>query len=574
MALIDDLQITLNTQRVHINATLGTFYNSRDLYSLLQDLTDETGVVSLAGSMAYSSPMSGQTPTDFTLFWYLTQQSYRRLKGGSIQTSGYDTTIYKLNFQSSGYTSAISTDIGKTVTNGSGATGVLLDYDNTARWWRVRRIGGTFANSNSITITSGTGAGTLTASNGSQTGEEGFANAYTVGTVLYGGTYISQNGVRLDSSDWFVNGNTGTGNVDVDVLVKIREVGSLIDSGKVTFYNRNNRSAGGGSTGSTYDWFEADLSGFGRVPVPLNTRSDVADTLTDLQVQNYLNGTTATITINTGTYNVDVNQDGSTETYSGQIDANGQSAAIVYQAIKYLSRKGETATINSVQGQLFKTLNASYTVEKDSPIARFAGGKLFLARGWVVINIAASDASNYETVDNAGNTRIPPTFRLRAVTGLLNGLRVFLARRSALNQALINEFTLGSGNNSGNSTLVLSSSIPSDKPSSGFVRVLDNSGNEDRYAYTSYSGSTLTLSGTLSKTYASGNSAYIPYIDEVASTTSISKSLRYVTDRDVVLFVRLGSGANKMVPFASNFTLGDADSSVPATVIADTVNNN
>jgi hypothetical protein len=121
---------------------------------------------------------------------------------------------------------------------------------------------------------------------------------------------------------------------------------------------------------------------------------------------------------------------------------------------------------------------------------------------------------------------------------------------------------------------VIAESIPADKPPSGFVRVFDNTGQEDRYAYSSWSGSTFTLTGTLSKTYAAGNDSYVPYIDETASSASISKSLRYVSDRDVVLFVRLGSGAGKMIPFVSNFTLGDSDSSVPATVIADSINSN
>lgn len=576
MALIDDLTITLSIRRLVVGATLGTFYESRDLYSLLQNLVDETGVIALPGSMGYPTPMSGQTPTDFTLKsgWYLTQQSYRRLKGGSIQTFGSDGEIYKLSFASSGYTNAVSGDIGKTVTNGSGVTGILLDYDNTSRWWRIRKVSGTFSNSNSITITTGTGAGTLLSSGAVATGEEGHASAYTIGSVLYDGTYIAQNGSVLDTSDWFADGNSGSSNEHVDVLIKIKETGALIDSGKVTFYNRNNRTAGGGTTGSTYDWFEADLSGFGRTPVPLNTRADIDDTLTDSAIADYLNGTTATIAFATGTYNVDVDQDGSTETYSGQIDANGQSLAIVWQAIKYYFRKGATTSISGTQAQQFRYLNSGYTVIKDSPVASFAGGKLFLARGWVIVNVAAADASNYETVDNGGTRRVPPQFRLRAVTGLSSGYKVLLTRRSALSQALIAEFTLASGNNSGNSTLAVSSSIPSDKPSSGYVRVLDNSGNEDRYAYTSFSGSTFTLSGTLSKTYASGNSAYVPYIDATASGSSVSASLRYVADRDVVLNVRLGSGAGKIQPFESNFTLEDADSSVPATAIADSINNN
>ena len=150
-----------------------------------------------------------------------------------------------------------------------------------------------------------------------------------------------------------------------------------------------------------------------------------------------------------------------------------------------------------------------------------------------------------------------------------------LARRSAPGFTLLNEFTLAAGNNSGNGTLALSSTIPVDKAATGFVRVFRDDGSEDRLAYTSFTGSTLTLSGTLPATYSSGNNAYIPYIDDTASGTSISVALRHAgVDRDVTRNVRLGSGANKMIPDNANYTLTTADSSVPATVIADTINNN
>jgi hypothetical protein len=229
MPLVNDLTVTLSTQRLAVAAALGTFYQVRDLYSLLQDLFDESGATTLAGSMAYPTPMSASTATDYTLKsgWYMTDQSYRRLLGGSIQTSGQNTVIYKLNFSGT-YTNAVTGDIGKTVTNGSGGTGILLDYDNTAKWWRVRQTASTFANSNALTITSGTGAGTLLASSAVQTGEEGWSNAYTVGTVIHGGTYIVQGTTQLAVSDWYQTGNAGGSNIDVDVLVKIREVGSLV----------------------------------------------------------------------------------------------------------------------------------------------------------------------------------------------------------------------------------------------------------------------------------------------------------------------------------------------------------
>jgi hypothetical protein len=321
------------------------------------------------------------------------------------------------------------------------------------------------------------------------------------------------------------------------------------------------------TTGDTYDFFRVDLNAGGRSPVPLNTAPDLDDTLTNTQAA-ALSIALAT----SGPYTADINQDGTTESYEGQVNQNSVTNAQLWSAIKWFFRKGATDLVNGIQAQLFTTLNSAYAITKASPVATIAGGTIFYARGWVPTNVASADASRYQVITSAGVITNPPVFYLRAVSGLVSGLKVFLARGTTAG-ALLNEFTLGAGNSSGNSTLVLSAAIPSDKPPTGFVRVFDNSGNEDRYAYTSFSGSTLTLSGTLTKTYATGNNAYIPYLDTTSSGTSVSAALRYVADRAVVLFVRSGSSP-KIIPFASAFTLGAADSNVPATVLTDTINNN
>jgi hypothetical protein len=584
MAFVDDVVIDLPNQVIDwAGTTAGTFYTVRTAYSYFQDAFDELGGVALPGALAYPTPMSAATPQDVTVKdgWYLTQGSTKRSSGGSIQTDGYDSGIYLMTLNSGGYTSAISGDIYKVVTGGtSGATGVLLDYNNTDRKWWVRLTSGTFANNEALTIGSGTGAGTTAASGGVLTGEEGFANAFGLGTVEHWeATYFEQDGTVLDpvADGWYSSAPSAA----FDILIKIEEAGTTIDSGVVIVYNRCNRdlanSIDSATTGDTYDWFSVDLSGFGRNPVPLNTRPDRDDTLTNAQAEDYIDGTTSTIAFATAgaPYSVDVDSDGSTESYGGQIDQDGQTNEILWSAgAKYFFRKGATDTVNGVQAQLFRTLNASYTVAKDSPIGSIAGGSIFYARGWVPVNVAAADASSYEVVTSAGVTTTPPTFRVRAVTGLSSGQKVFLCRRSTPGFALITEFTLAAGNDSGDSTIVIKESIPSDKPDTGYVRIFDSSGDEQRYAYTAWSGSTFTLSGTLSTNYAEDANAYVPYIDETSAGSSVSKSLQYVSNRDVVLFVRLGSGSGKMIPFVSNFTLTDADSSVPATVISDTINNN
>lgn len=86
----------------------------------------------------------------------------------------YITINQKLTFASAGYTSAINGDIGKTVVDGtSGATATLVSFNNTTKIWIVTPISGTILGTEHLTITTGTGAGTLSTA-------EGYIGPYTV----------------------------------------------------------------------------------------------------------------------------------------------------------------------------------------------------------------------------------------------------------------------------------------------------------------------------------------------------------------------------------------------------------
>ena len=98
-----------------------------------------------------------------------------------------------LTLQSAGYIPARSTDIGQSVTGAtSGATGILLSYENLNNIWYVRRNSPSlFQDNESITITSGTGSGTTEASNG--------AVVQALNTSLSGSRFNSS------SSDYYIN---------------------------------------------------------------------------------------------------------------------------------------------------------------------------------------------------------------------------------------------------------------------------------------------------------------------------------------------------------------------------------
>lgn len=165
-----------------------------------------------------------------------------------------------------------------------------------------------------------------------------------------------------------------------------------------------------------------------------------------------------------------------------------------------------------------------------------------------------------------------PTILVRVESAPI-GASIGVFKRVSSQIADRSQFTLASGNNSGNSTLIVSASIPLDTPSSGYVRVLRDNGAEDRLAYSSYSGSTFTLSTTLPVSYTAGNGAYAGYLDVINSGTGTeSNTIQYVADRDCVLVVRKGSGTGKIKEIRQDITLTYQDAIIPVQGVLDSIN--
>jgi|TARA_Y100000310_G_scaffold127563_1_gene126699 hypothetical protein len=130
-------------------------------------------------------------------------------------------------------------------------------------------------------------------------------------------------------------------------------------------------------------------------------------------------------------------------------------------------------------------------------------------------------------------------------------------------------YSLAAGNTSGNGTLLVKETISNDEPSSGFVRVWNATNTSfDRYAYTSFSGSTFTLSGTLSQSYVEDDDCFVPFIDEAVSASSVSNTIVYSSNIDLVGTVRDG-GSTPIVPFPITGTLTSSGFSVSAVRQAD-----
>lgn len=546
MPIADDFTVDESLKTIkHTSGT--TVYTMNEFYSWRMDSEDELSILS------YDDSTTAQTPTDYTLIngFFIDDASLQYLKGGSLKTTGWDAAtytdgVYVLSFGQSGYTNAVAGDIGRTVISSSGTNGVLLAYNNSLRKWWVRRGSGTtWANTNTITITTGTGAGTLNAAGA--TGESLFSNVYTLGTLETSTQlYVEQSGAVI-TSYW----STG----HIDLVLKVREASTLIDSGLVRVFAREYTD--------TCDHYQIDLSAGGRNPVPLATSDDLNNQTAS--------GTVATwtdVTIAFGTVSRNLNNGNGAKNYDVSIDCGGRSVAQVYERLKYVTRRGETATLNSVQGQLYRGANASYTEVKAAPFGTFAGGKFFGARGVWITNYDAADAKNFQLLAADGTTQIPPNVVSAIVKGVISGDRVSMYKTVALNGAINKtEYTLASGNNSGNGTLVVSGTIPSDTPSAGTIIVVVSGNSEHIYSYTSWTGSTFTLSGTLSQSYANTLNAFVPIICTQATTTQASNTLTYGSNVTVQVVVR----RKGIQAFKVHDTITSAGLTVTAIRTADTI---
>ena len=303
MAIQDDFTIDVVDRKITMDTAFVddrpvSIYTVNELYSYLQDTFDEPGF------MQYSVPMSAQTPTQYTLIngWFMDDNSMKALYGGSIQTSGWTHTgsegITAVRWASA-TAAPDSTDVGKAVTGTSGATGVILYVDvspstETAAARNVVWIRNT--NATAFTVSDvidddATGTNpdfTLEPVRGAQTGETVWANLFSVGSktvtteifvgqeddylggrAYHGADAEAQARRRVEKIDeWWdtdVNFLAGSpnllGGVDhFDILVKTREAGVLVDSGKLLVSARQ--------FGTVYSHFELTAAAAGNFVVP------------------------------------------------------------------------------------------------------------------------------------------------------------------------------------------------------------------------------------------------------------------------------------------------------------------
>jgi hypothetical protein len=510
---------------------LADMLSTNALYSFLQDTFDELD------QMDNPVPMSAQTPTAYTLIngWYIDEMTIQTLKGGAIETTGWNGEIAVL-YVDNITTQAQASDIGKTVNDDASPIGELLHWEeltaSTAKWWI--RTTSAIVDGSVMTIASSSADGD--ANGASATGENKWTNVYTLGTLF--GTpqlYIIRDDVRITewgtgTSEWWDTGH-------IDVLMLIQEAGTELgddlttaDTGYVQVYDRD--------WTHLWDWFEIDLGPGGRQAVPLSTANDLNNQTAE--------GTVATwsdVVISVaGPYSEDIGDGAGAQNYDYSINCGGRPLDEVYERLKYVVREGETTAIDGMDGEQYVTVvgqEGTYAPVKAAPFGSFAGGTFFGARGIWIYNMDGNDSENYQLIDSAGTTRNPPTQAPITVGGLVwaagVGDRVLVAESEGSGSLVIDkvQYVVSGTINSGDDKVYITTSFPADTPTSGV--------SEERYTYSAWGTNRVFLDSVTSKQYdGPTDTAYVPYVDKetVSGTTSIQQLLTYASNRYLVARVR------------------------------------
>jgi hypothetical protein len=214
-------------------------------------------------------------------------------------------------------------------------------------------------------------------------------------------------------------------------------------------------------------------------------------------------------------------------------------------------------------------VNGAPTARTVSPsfIGASTGTNIIGAYG---IGIEPTDVTASDSLFDLTNTQqVPPNFQTFSVTNLVSSEdTVLVGPNDGSDELDLDQLSAAAGNNAGNGTLVISGAIPSDTPSSGTVRAFNGS-SYDRIPYSSFSGSTFTLSGTLPNNIATSANVFVTYVDKTAAATSESYTAKYSTDRSLVVKVRNGTGTIPIVPFKTPATFGAGGGSVSVIRTAD-----
>ena len=364
------------------------------------------------------------------------------------------------------------------------------------------------------------------------------------GIVAASPIYVVQNGSKITT--FWSNGH-------IQILVKVKTGGSLIDSGNVTAFSRKWQQ--------TYSHFDVNLAAGGESNAALSTAADGNVVLSEGSAA----ALSAKVTVTFGDTTQDLGNGNGSKLYKGTIALTSScTLQEAYQYLQYLTRENSAATLNSIPGWRYRVLNAAYTEIPSAPFGTFAGGSFFIAQGWWITGVLAGEATKYQLIAHDGTVQTPPTLIGITVGNLVSGDRVLVTRDNGSGEILKDEYTPIAAT-SGATTISTVETIKTDTPSSGVIRIKGN-----RYTYSSFSGTTFSgLSPGLLSNIVTADDVFVPFIDKQTASTSESVNFIYASNFTARVDVRQGTGASPIIPFNTLTAVNISGASVNASRVLD-----
>ena len=195
-------------------------------------------------------------------------------------------------------------------------------------------------------------------------------------------------------------------------------------------------------------------------------------------------------------------------------------------------------------------------------IGQSTGSALIGAYG---IGMEPSDTSAADTFFDLSNTqRTPPNNVTFTVSGLVSGDRVLVTTDDA-GDIDTDQYTLGTTLNGAAETDVDVTTVESETPSTGTIRVQRDSGQYTRHPFSASDADSFTITSAnfSSDNATAGNNVYISYID--TATAGTSENFTYVYNADRTLFIRVRDGGGTPIKtFETTGTMGSNGGSATA----------
>lgn len=254
------------------------------------------------------------------------------------------------------------------------------------------------------------------------------------------------------------------------------------------------------------------------------------------------------------------------------IDDNGLTGTVWVQLIKGTPPSNDTVcyredNMNNVL-TVDTTINPVRTRTLSPAFLGTSTGSAIIGAFGIGINPTVLNNTD-QLFDLANSAITPPNSVTFTVSGLVAGDRVLVGPESG-GELQVNQFGLNAALTTNNVTsITIDTTIPSDTPASGTIRVFDNDGVARRLEYSGYTGATFTITttdgnedfGTVNADAA--NDVFISYIDDASA--GVSKSFTSVYSSDRALFIRVrDGGASPIKTFETTGTLGSAGGSSTA----------